>query len=105
MNGIVVVDASLVFKWLVREENSGQAQAISRSWADDGIKTATPYLLPVEVANALHRRVVLGGGTDCGGRGAASGAPSRFRNRTPRGPQPSRQGYANRRSTPPGGGL
>ena len=31
MNGIVVVDASLAFKWLVREDNSDQAQAISRS--------------------------------------------------------------------------
>ena len=60
MNGIVVVDASLAFKWLVREENSDQAQAISRSWADNGVQTAAPHLLPVEVANALHRRVVLG---------------------------------------------
>ena len=60
MNGIVVVDASLAFKWLVREDNSDQAQAISRSWADNGIQTAAPHLLPVEVANALHRRVVLG---------------------------------------------
>ena len=60
MNGIVVVDASLAFKWLVREENSDQAQAISRSWANDGVQTAAPHLLPVEVANALHRRVMMG---------------------------------------------
>ena len=58
MNGIVVVDASLAFKWLVRETNSDQAQAISRSWANGGIQTAAPHLLPVEVANALHRRVL-----------------------------------------------
>ena len=60
MNGIVVVDASLAFKWLVREDNSDQAQAISRSWANDGVQAAAPHLLPVEVANALHRRVLLG---------------------------------------------
>ena len=29
MNGFVVVDASLAFKWLVSEENSDLAQALS----------------------------------------------------------------------------
>ena len=38
MNGIVVVDASLAFKWLVSEENSDLAQSISRSWANNGIQ-------------------------------------------------------------------
>ncbi len=60
MNGFVVVDASLAFKWLVSEEDSNRAQALSRSWANDGIQAAAPYLMPVEVANALHRRVALG---------------------------------------------
>ena len=60
MNGIVVVDASLAFKWLVSEENSDLAHSISRSWANNGIQAAAPYLMPVEVANALHRRVVRG---------------------------------------------
>ena len=60
MNGIVVVDASLAFKWLVSEENSDLAHSISRSWANKGIQAAAPYLMPVEVANALHRRVVRG---------------------------------------------
>ena len=60
MNGIVVVDASLAFKWLVSEENSDLAQSISRSWAKNSIQAAAPYLMPVEVANALHRRVVRG---------------------------------------------
>ena len=57
MNGFVVVDASLAFKWLVSEENSDRAQALSRSWANDGIQAAAPHLMPVELANALHRRV------------------------------------------------
>ena len=60
MNGFVVVDASLAFKWLVSEENSDRAQAISRTWANDGIQAVAPYLMPVEVANALHRRVTRG---------------------------------------------
>ena len=60
MNGLVVVDASLVFKWLVNEEQSDKARAISRVWAAEGTQAAAPYLMPVEVANALHRRVVQG---------------------------------------------
>ena len=60
MNGLVVVDASLAFKWLVSEENSDKARAISRSWANQGIKAVAPYLMPVEVTNVLHRRVVRG---------------------------------------------
>ena len=60
MNGMVVVDASLAFKWLVSEEHSDRAQAISRTWANDGIQAVAPFLMPVEVANALHRRVARG---------------------------------------------
>ena len=60
MNGVVIVDASLAVKWLVREEHSDGARAISRSWASEGTRTAAPSLMPVEVANALHRRVVRG---------------------------------------------
>ena len=60
MSGLVVVDASLAFKWLVSEEHSDRARAISRLWANEGIQAAAPYLMPVEVTNALHRRVVRG---------------------------------------------
>ena len=60
MTGLVIVDASLAFKWLVREKHSDEAREISRSWASEGIRAAAPYLMPVEVANALHRRVVRG---------------------------------------------
>ncbi len=58
MNGFVVVDASLAFKWLVKENHSDKAIALARSWDSDGIRPVAPYLMPVEVANALHRRVV-----------------------------------------------
>jgi predicted nucleic acid-binding protein len=60
VSGFVVVDASLAFKWLVSEENSDKARAISRSWANEGIQAAAPYLMQVEVANVLHRWVVRG---------------------------------------------
>lgn len=60
MNGHVVVDASLVFKWLVKEEDSWKADALARLWRKEGIRIAAPYLMPVEVTNALHRRVVRG---------------------------------------------
>ena len=58
MNGSVVVDASLAVKWLVKEEYSDQAIDLARFWESEGTKPAAPYLMPVEVANALHRRVV-----------------------------------------------
>lgn len=54
----VVVDASVAFKWLVEEEYSDRATALTRHWADEGIQPAAPPLMPFEVANALHRRVV-----------------------------------------------
>ena len=58
MNGLVVVDASLAFKWLVQEEHSDKADALGRLWASQGTQRAAPDFMPVELANALHRRVV-----------------------------------------------
>lgn len=58
MNGLVVVDASLAVKWLISEVHSDKAYALARSWAGQGTQPVAPYLMPVEVANALHRRVV-----------------------------------------------
>jgi len=58
VNGLVVVDASVTVKWLVNEVHSDTAHALSRSWARQGVQPVAPYLMPVEVADALHRRVV-----------------------------------------------
>ena len=55
-----VVDASLAVKWLVEEEDSEKAHALSNHWADSGVKVAAPYVMLAEVANALHRKVVGG---------------------------------------------
>ena len=60
MSDFVVVGASLVFKWLVEEENSDVAHAILQVWNRQDIGLATPHLMPFEVTNALHRRVVRG---------------------------------------------
>ena len=60
MSGFVVVDASLTFKWLVEEEHSDKAHAILQSWDNHDITPVAPHLMPFEVANALHRRVVRG---------------------------------------------
>ena len=57
MSGFVVVDASLAFKWLVREEYTDKALAILREWNKEEVTPVAPHLLPFEVSNALHKRV------------------------------------------------
>ena len=57
----VVVDASLAVKWLIDEDYSDLAKSLAQSWAAQGIRLSAPQLLPYEVSNALHRRVVSGG--------------------------------------------
>ena len=60
MSGFVVVDASLAVKWLVREEHTDKALAILQAWNNEEVTPSAPHLLPFEVANALHRKVVRG---------------------------------------------
>ena len=60
MNGSVVVDASLAVKWLVDEEDSDRAHAILQGWVAQGVTRIAPRLLPFEVSNVLHRRVLRG---------------------------------------------
>ena len=55
-----VVDASLVVKWLVDEEDSEKARALYRGWVASGVRIAAPYIMLAEVSNALHRKVVDG---------------------------------------------
>ena len=58
MSGYVVVDASLVVKWLVEEDDSDKAHAVLQSWVAQDITRIAPFLMPFEVANVLHRRVL-----------------------------------------------
>ena len=60
MNGSAVVDASLAVKWLIEEENSDKATALVRHLDSEGTRLAAPYLMPTEVTNVLHRRVMRG---------------------------------------------
>ena len=60
MSGSVVVDASLAVKWLVEEDDSDKAHAVLQSWVAQDITRIAPHLMPFEVANALHRRVLRG---------------------------------------------
>ncbi len=60
MNGQVVVDASLVFKWLVKEELTEEATSLRRSWVERDVTLIAPYFILAEVTNILHRRVVKG---------------------------------------------
>ena len=57
MSYFVVVDASLAFKWLVKEEGSDKADALSLDWHSQGIRLTAPYFMAIEVVNALHQRV------------------------------------------------
>jgi predicted nucleic acid-binding protein len=54
---VVVVDASLATKWLVNEEGTGKAAHILEQWADKEMIITAPPLLPIEVTNALYKRV------------------------------------------------
>ena len=60
MSEFVVVDASLTVKWLVEEEDSDKAHAVLKSWVAQDVTRVAPNLMPFEVANALHRRVLRG---------------------------------------------
>ncbi len=60
VNGSVVVDASLAVKWLVEEDDSDKAHAALQSWVAQDITRIALHLMPFEVANALHRRVLRG---------------------------------------------
>ena len=60
MSGSVVIDASQAVKWLLEEEDSDKAHAVLQSWVAQDISRIAPYLMPFEVSNALHRRVLRG---------------------------------------------
>lgn len=58
MGDVVVVDTSLVFKWLMEEEDSDRAIALVNRWNHEGVRLAAPHLMLAETSNALHRAVV-----------------------------------------------
>ena len=60
MSGFVVIDASLAVKWLVEEEDSDKAHALLESWVAQDVTRIAPFLMPFDVANVLHRRILRG---------------------------------------------
>ena len=55
---VVVVDASLVFKWIVSEQYSETATAQLAEWSASGTRILAPSLMAFEITNALHKRVL-----------------------------------------------
>ncbi len=60
MKNIVVVDASLAIKWVVKEEDSGIALALLNEWNIMGIMMIAPSLLTYEVTNILYQNMRKG---------------------------------------------
>lgn len=60
MAGYVVVDASLVVKWLVTEEHTEKADALARYWFAQNVQMAAPHYMRIEAINALFKRLVRG---------------------------------------------
>lgn len=54
---MVVVDASLVVKWLVSEVDSGRAAQLLLEWARNRVLIVAPVMILTEVSNALHKKV------------------------------------------------
>ena len=60
MNSYVVVDASLVVKWLVTEELSDEALYLLSWWNAESVRMVAPSLIRFEVANVIHRKIARG---------------------------------------------
>jgi predicted nucleic acid-binding protein len=60
MNSLVCVDASLVLKLVLGEDDSPWAIALWRGWIDDSVTVAAPPLLAYEVTSVLRTKVYRG---------------------------------------------
>jgi predicted nucleic acid-binding protein len=57
MNSLVCVDASILIKLVVEEEQSDRASALWDSWVDDGVEIVAPTLFSYEVTATLRKKV------------------------------------------------
>jgi predicted nucleic acid-binding protein len=53
----IVVDASIVIKWAIKEENTDLALALLADWTENGTIILAPALLSYEVTNVFHQRI------------------------------------------------
>ena len=56
MSNTVVVDTSIVIKWVFREKDSDQAYALLEEWIDKQTVILAPGLLAYELTNVLYRK-------------------------------------------------
>ncbi len=50
----------MVTKWLVKEEGSDAALGLAQFWRSQAIRPVAPQFMVLEVANALHKRILRG---------------------------------------------
>ena len=60
MNGVVVVDASFAFKWVVDEEYAFEARSVLSQWRVTDTQILAPSLFLYEITNALYGRARRG---------------------------------------------
>jgi predicted nucleic acid-binding protein len=54
MSNKVVVDTSIVIKWVIDETGSNIAVALLARWISEGLIILAPSLLAYEITNVLH---------------------------------------------------
>jgi predicted nucleic acid-binding protein len=60
MRKVVVVDTSLVLKWILKEADSDKAVMLLTEWGNKQVEMFAPALLAYEVANILYQDVRKG---------------------------------------------
>jgi predicted nucleic acid-binding protein len=60
MRKVVVVDTSLVLKWIINEPDSEKALALLTKWSNEGVEIHAPALLAYEATNSLYQKVRSG---------------------------------------------
>lgn len=60
MNGFICIDASLAAKWVLPEDGSDLALRFYQQRISSGVIFVAPAFMPVEVVNAIRRRVARG---------------------------------------------
>lgn len=60
MRKVVVVDTSLVLKWILKEPDSDKALALLTQWGNEQVEMFAPALLAYEAANILYQDVRKG---------------------------------------------
>jgi predicted nucleic acid-binding protein len=57
MRDIVVVDASIALKWVIKESDSDKAQALLDEWSNRKTILLAPALITYEITNILYQNV------------------------------------------------